>query len=170
MAVARLLGTSPRMILLPYTRLHPATARLANRHAPGHRRVHLDAADMAAYWKLLARCWREPGELIVIEHDIGIYAGVIPGFAACPEPFCGFPYRLDGGVMRACLGCTRFSAGLKAAEPDLLEVVGGIGNDGLPAKDWRRLDVRLGDELRRREVTMHVHAGPVKHYHKYPAH
>ena len=155
------------MILLPYTRLHPATARLANRHAEGYIRVRLDPADMAAYWKLLAAAWMEPGELVIVEHDIGVHAGVIPGFAACPEPWCGFPYPLDRGVMLACLGCTRFSAGLKAAEPDLLEVTGKVTGDGLPAKDWRRLDVRIGDELKRRGYVMHVHEPPVKHFHKY---
>jgi hypothetical protein len=154
------------MIVVPYTRLHPATARLANRHAPGHRRVKLDPADMSAYWRLLAACWREPGELTVIEHDIGIGPEVIPGFAACPEPFCGHPYRV-GRQLLMCLGCTRFSAKLKADHPDVLDVVGEVGNDGLPAKDWRRLDVRILDELRKRGYRQHWHERPVKHYHKY---
>jgi hypothetical protein len=155
------------LILLPYTRLHPATARLANRHAPGHVRVRLDPGDMSAYWRLLAKAWREPGDLVVIEHDIGVHAGVLPGFAACPEPYCGHAYPLDRGVLLACLGCTRFAASLKAAEPDLLDVVGEVTGDGLPARDWRRLDVRTGDELRRRGYSMHVHAPPLRHYHKY---
>lgn len=155
------------MILLPYTRLHPATARLANRHAPGHRRVRLDPADMSAYWRLLAACWREPGDLTVIEHDIGIAPGVTEGFASCREPWCGHAYPLDGGVMLACLGCTRFTASLKEAEPDLLEVVGEVTGDGLPAKDWRRLDVRIGDELRKRGCELHRHEPSVKHYHRY---
>lgn len=155
------------MILLPYTRLHPATARLANRHAKGHTRVRLDPADMAAYFELLAVAWREPGDLILVEHDIGIHAGVVPGFTACREPWCGHAYPLDRGVMLACLGATRFAEGLKEAEPDLLEVVGKVTGDGLPAKDWRRLDVRLGDELKRRGYSLHVHPKPVKHYHRY---
>ena len=155
------------MILLPYTRLHPATARLANRHAKGHIKVRLDPADMAAYWKLLAAAWLEPGDLTVIEHDIGIHAGVMPGFKACPGPYCGHAYPLDRGVMLACLGCTRFTAALKIAEPDLLEVVGRVTGDGLPAKDWRRLDVRLGDELRRRGYALHQHEPAVRHYHRY---
>lgn len=155
------------MILLPYTRLHPATARLANRHAPGHVRVKLDPADNSAYWRLLASAWREPGDLVLIEHDIGIRAGVTAELAACPEPWCGFGYPLDGGVILACLGCTRFSASVKAAEPDVLDVVGEVTGDGLPARDWRRLDVRTGDELKRRGYSMHVHEPPVRHYHHY---
>lgn len=155
------------MILLPYTRLHPVTARLANRHAPGHVRVRLDPADDAAYWRLLAEQWRQPGDLIVVEQDIGLRAGVVQGLTACREPWCGHPYPI-GRQLLVCLGCTRFTAELKAAEPDLLDAVGLVGNDGLPAKDWRRLDVRLADELRRRGYTVHEHAPAVAHYHKYP--
>ena len=156
------------MILLPYTRLHPATARLANAHARGHVRVRLDPADDAAYWRLLAKAWRVPAsDLVIVEHDIGIHAGVMPGFTVCREPWCGHAYPLDRGVMLACLGCTRFTAALKAAEPDLLDVVGEVGGDGLPAKDWRRLDVRTSDELKRRGYTLHQHEPPVKHYHRY---
>jgi len=153
-------------ILLPYTRLHPATARLADAPAPGHRKVPLPPDD-AAYWRLLAEHWRQPGDLMVIEHDIGIHAGVVEGFAACREPWCAHPY-LIGRQLIPALGCTRFTAQLKAAEPDLLEVVGQDGTGGLPAKDWRRLDVRILDHLRNRGYTRHEHPEPVKHYHRYP--
>lgn len=156
------------MIIVPYTRLHPATARLLNKHAPGHRRVKLDPADMSAYWRLLAACWRQPGELLIVEHDIGVAAGTLASFDACPEPWCAFGYAIDGSVA-ACLGCVRFSASLKAAEPDLLEEVGEVGNDGLPAKDWRRLDVRILDALRKRGYQQHRHLPNVKHYHRYAA-
>lgn len=156
------------LILLPYTRLHPATAKLANRHAPGHVRVRLDPADSEAYWRLLAQAWREPGDLVVIEHDIGVHAGVIDGFTACREPWCGHPYQLARGIgVRACLGCTRFATGLKAAAPDLLAVVGEVASGGIPARDWRRLDVRIADELARRGYSLHEHPRTVRHYHRY---
>lgn len=154
------------MILLPYTRLHPAAARLANRYAPGHERVRLDPDDGTAYWRLLADAWPLPGDLVVIEHDIGISASVIPGFASCREPWCGHPYAI-GQQLLVCLGCTRFTAELKAAEPDLLETVGRDGTGGLPARVWQRLDVRILDELRRRGYCQHRHEPPVRHYHRY---
>jgi hypothetical protein len=155
------------VILVPFTRLHPETARLLREHAPGHVLAEIDPQDMEAYWRLLAQWWREPGDLTVIEHDIGIRAGVTGELARCPEPWCGFPYPLDRGVLLACLGCTRFAGALKAAQPDLLDVVGEVTGDGLPAKDWRRLDVRLGDELKRRGYTVHEHGPPVSHFHRY---
>jgi hypothetical protein len=155
------------VILLPYTRLHPATARLANRHAPGHQRARIDPADLTGYWRLLAGAWRQPGDLMVIEQDIGIHAGVVEGLTACREPWCGHPYRV-GTQMLVCLGCTRFSSGLKAAEPDLLDAVGQVADGGIMARHWCRLDVRILDELRRRGYEQHRHEPPVIHYHQYP--
>lgn len=154
-------------VLVPYTRLHPASAILLDRHAPGHERVRLDPADMSAYWALLAKRWREPGDLLIVEQDVGIHAGVVEGLAGCPEPWCGNPYPI-GNRLLVCLGCTRLSARLKADEPDLMDAVGEDGTGGLPARDWRRLDVRVLNELERRGYTQHRHEPPVAHFHKYP--
>lgn len=154
------------MILVPFTRLHPATARLLNRHAPGHVRARIDPADVTAYWRLLADEWRRPGDLLIVEQDIGITADVVPGLTACREPWCGHPYPI-GEQLLVCLGCTRFTAELKAAEPDLLDAVGRDDTAGLPARHWQRLDVRILDHLRNRGYTQHVHQPPVRHYHRY---
>lgn len=155
------------MILVPFTKLHPGTTRLLDLHAPGHQLAQIDPADMSAYWRLVAEAWRQPGDLVIIEHDIGISAGVLPGFASCREPWCGHPYRIDKQML-VCLGCTRFTAALKTAEPDLLEVVGEDGTGGFLARHWKRLDVRILDELRKRGYTQHEHSPPVDHYHEYP--
>lgn len=155
------------MILLPYTRLHPVTARLANAHAPGHVRARLDPADDAAYWRLLAHSWTQPGSTLIVEQDVGIRAGVIEELERCPEPWCGFPYPI-GRQLLVALGCTRFTAALKAAEPDLLDAVGEDATGGLPARDWRRLDVRILDHLHARGYEQHRHEPAVRHFHKYP--
>jgi hypothetical protein len=155
------------VILVPYTRLHPATARLLNEHAPGHQRVRIDPADSDAYWRIVAQAWREPGDLLIVEQDIGIHADVVPGLTACREPWCGHPY-LIGEQLLICLGCTRFTGELKSAEPDLLDVVGEDGTAGMPAKHWKRLDVRILDHLRVRGYKQHSHEPPVAHYHRYP--
>lgn len=153
------------MILLPYTRLHPVTARLANRYAPGHVRVKLDPCDPDAYWALLAQQWRQPGDLIVVEQDVGIHAGVVEDLEQCPEPWCGYPYPI-GEQLLVCLGCTRFTAALKAAEPDLLDVVGRESGD-LPPRHWARLDVWIMLHLERCGYRRHYHQPPVQHYHRY---
>lgn len=156
------------VVLVPYTRLHPAAARLLNRHAPGHRREKIDPADYEAYWRLLAHWWREPGDLVVVEHDIGLHAGVLPGFETCVRSWCAHPYRLHRET-RACLGATRFTAALKYVQPDLLDAVGADTCGEAPAKVWWRLDVRIEAELQRRGYRVHEHQPPVAHYHRYPA-
>ena len=155
-------------VVAPYLRMHPTTARLLNRHAPGHVRVHTPADDTEAYWRLLAHWWTQPGDLVLIEQDIGLRADVLPGFADCLEPVCGHPYLVTPAqLMRICTGCIRFRAELKEAEPDLLEAVGRIDDDGLPARDWRRLDVRVIRVLRARGYEVHEHLPAVPHYHRY---
>lgn len=155
------------LILVPYTRLHPTTVRLLNRHAPGHRRVRLDPADVTAYWALIAEAWREPGYLTIVEHDVGIHAAVVPGLSACRQPWCGYPYPI-GDQLLVCLGCTRFTADLKAAEPDLLDAVGADDTGGMPARHWKYLDVKILSHLRARGYTQHRHGPAVAHYHAYP--
>lgn len=155
------------MILVPFTQLHRETARLLDEYAPGHERVRIDPADHEAYWRLLAERWRVPGDLLIVEQDVGIRAGVVEGLSECREPWCGHPYPI-GDQLLICLGCTRFSAELKAAEPDLLDAVGLIDDDaGTPPRHWRRLDVRILDELRRRDYQQHEHLPAVHHFHRY---
>ena len=156
------------MIIAPYARIHPATARLLNLYAPDHRRVRIDPLDDAAYWALLAYEWRQPGDLLIVEQDVGIHADVIPSLTLCREPWCGYPYPI-GEQLLVCLGCTRFTAELKAAEPDLLEAVGKDDSAGMPARHWKYLDVKILDHLRVRGYQQHRHDPPVRHYHRYPA-
>lgn len=153
-------------VIIPFTRLDPRTARLADEHLPGHHRVRITAGDDTGYWRVLLGEWRRTGGLLVVEHDIGVHEDVLPQTAVCPRHWCAFPYQVAGTVQPA-LGCTRFSAALKATEPDLLDVVGQVSGDGLPAGDWRRLDVRLAAELQARGYRMHVHSPPVRHFHGY---
>ena len=156
------------MILVPYTRLHPATGKLLNRYAPGHVRVRIDPADLEAYWRLLAHEWSQPGDLLIVEQDIGIRAGAVEGLASCREPWCGHPYPV-GRELLVCLGCTRFTAALKGAEPDLLEAVGRDASGALPPRVWQRLDARILEHLHGRGYRQHVHLPAVRHYHRYPS-
>jgi hypothetical protein len=154
-------------VVVPYTHLHPETSRLLADHLPDHHLAPLNPNDPTAYARLLAAEWARPGDLVTVEHDIGVHKDVLPGFTACPHLWCGYAYNIAGRLL-ACLGCTRFRAELKTAEPDVFAAANRIDTDGLPAMDWRRLDVRLDGELRARGYTLHVHEPPVAHYHHYP--
>lgn len=156
------------LVVAPYTAMHPQTAAALDEHAPGHVRIAVaDEADPGwDYCALLERLWANTETFTLVEHDIVITADVLPAFEACPSWWCGFLYPVQVVILSA-LGCTRFRAELLAAEPDVMQKVAAIGGDGLPVRDWRRLDVRLGDELIRRGYRRCVHTPEVEHLHDY---
>lgn len=157
------------MILVPYThaKLRPETVRSISDHVtePVTWR-EIDPADRGGYHRILADAWRQPGDLIIIEHDIEIRAGVVESLTDCRQPWCGFPYAI-GEQLLVCLGCTRFTADLKAALPGLLDDVAAIAGDGLPPMVWERLDVRLAGRLEAYGHRRHWHGPPVTHHHTY---
>lgn len=150
-------------VLVPHTRLHPATALLLALHAPGAVRVHLDPHDVAGYWRLLEERWAAPGDLVLVGQDIGIRAGVLGRFAECREPWCGHAYP-DGSEVVVTFGCSRFTGELKARCPDLIRVAELAG----PVPEWRAVDALVGRELHRRGVSPHTHPGAVTHFHRSP--
>lgn len=154
-------------VVLPYTHLHPATVRRANTHLPTHTRVRLNPNDPTAYQTLLARLWADRRTFLLVEHDIGVHAGVAAQLDHCRSAWCAFAYPGPGRMLYE-LGCTRFRVGLLASEPDVFAEIDTLPFDGLPRGDWRRLDVRLADVLARRGWARCVHTPPVEHYHTYP--
>lgn len=117
--------------------------------------------DTTAYWRMLLYCWKEPGDTVIVEHDMRPTDGVVEEMLACDQPWCTSPYRgspnkrepdlIDG------LGCVKFSETLKAEVPNLMRVVSEIAEPGLPAMIWKRLDVRIAGELRLNGYVPHTH-------------
>lgn len=115
-----------------YVTLHPAAAAS---HPAGTELVPVSPADEHAYWRGLRARWDGTGDLLVLEQDIEIHAGVTAQLADCPSPWCTFPYlphswgnpRLDvtgnadraaaAGALCRSLGCARFTAALQRAVP-----------------------------------------------------
>lgn len=128
--------------------------------------------DNRAYWRMLNFLWNTKGldDLTIVEHDMLPADGVIEEMVHCEEPWCTSPYRcglattpdlIDG------LGCTNFSQSLRLAYPQVMRVVSCIAAHGLPAKDWRRLDVRIAQVLRGFGFEPHVHRRSIHlHYEK----
>ena len=164
------------MILVPFTAsgLDPRTTAALTEHVPAGVDVvwrELDPTDDTAYARLLVEAWAWPGDLIIVEHDIGIGPGVIEGFDACRQPWCGHPYSI-GEQSLVCLGCTRFTAHLKATLPSLMAQAAATGSeqDGglVPAGDWRRMDVRIAALLEAHGHWRHPHLPAVQHFHQDP--
>ena len=125
--------------------------------------------DPGAYTRLFVEMWSAGESWINVEHDMLIHDDVVPQFEKCPELWCGFSYTVGDPPYRlAALGCTRFRAELMAREPGLMHVVAADGTGGLPAGDWRRMDVRIQGELQTRGYTRcEAHLPDVKHLHRY---
>lgn len=152
------------MIVVPHVApmLRPETAIWARHY--GATLVELPKDDHEAYWRLLAHHWRQPGDLVVVEQDIVPAPGVVDEMLTCNSLWCASPYWVTGRWLSDGLGCTRFSAGLKSAVPDLLERVGYDTGPDAPAKHWCLLDWRtsrllrsLGHEPHEHERSTHLH-------------
>lgn len=142
--------------------LHPLCEAALAAHAPDAEMLYLGTRH-DSYRDLLADLWAAGDSFLLIEHDVEIHDRVIPELDACPEPWCSFPYPVGSpdGMIDSSLGCTRFTADLLAAVPDMI--------DRLPVRDWRRLDCELAPRLRQAGFVPHVHHPAVKHHHVYPA-
>jgi hypothetical protein len=157
------------VILAPYTeaKQHPKARDLLQAHAPEPVLwARIEAGDDTGYARLLADAWRTAGDLVVVEHDIGIRAGVVEELLACPMPWCGFSYPV-GDLLLVALGCTKFSARLRTALPAAMDTAAADTDSGMQAGDWRRLDVRLAAALEHYGHVRHRHDPPVEHYHVY---
>lgn len=165
------------IILVPYVagKLDPETVRLIKKHAPDGVEIRwheLEADQPCAYSRLLVEAWDWDGDLVIIEQDIGIHDGVIEALSECRQPWCGFPYPI-GQQSLVCLGCTRFSAHLKATLPNLMADAAAVGSEqdggGVPAGVWQRMDVRVGALLESHGHNRHPHLPGVEHFHFYPS-
>jgi hypothetical protein len=152
-------------VLVGYTNLRPEVREALDRHAVPHgcEIVYEDCTPSSDhYHDTLTREWARQETFAVVEHDIVIDERVIPSFDGCPEVWCGFGYELAVGY-QVCLGCTRFRAELIAEVPDLLDLVQHETQSGVPAKAWYRMDVRIGEVLKHRGYTPHLHMPPIRH-------
>jgi hypothetical protein len=186
-------------VVCPFTGIYPQVDAALNTYAPTCERIKVARCDLPAdcgiincndqrrhchhrecedvYFDTVAALWSGGEDFMLIEHDIEIRAGVVEELAACPEPWCLFPFpgpgfSAEGGnLLTISLGCTRFRSELLAAQPDLMGAVDGrcqVHRSG-STRDWHRLDVTMVSVLRERGYPdPHVHTPPVIHHHMYP--
>ena len=157
------------MIIFPCVRADPRAEELLDLHAPGRLKWFVDPNDDAAYARVLRTAWDGTprfDDLIVIEQDIGIGHTVLPEFERCRKLWCAHAYPVQGRPVVA-LGCVRFTGELRAREPGLMDAAAALDVDGFGAGHWRRLDVAVDRELRRRGHEPHRHYPDVAHFHEY---
>lgn len=153
-------------IICPYTQLHDATVDALSEHAAGHdvRYVHVGDHDEQLF-EVWQDVWAAREDVIWVEHDIKIHAGVIPGFEACEFPWCAFAYPYPYGNSNPYFGtgCARFRGELMAAFPDMIDRVGERFGPHHPPRHWCSIDGFQQLELAGRGYLQHHHHPPVAH-------
>src|ERR1700735_3490384 len=97
-------------VLFCYVKPNPKSVASVRAYAPEALMTDV-SKDQWAYWTAITAHWKGLDDLVTIEQDIEITAEVIPGFDACPEPWCVYEYKpagIFGFMLRQSLGCTRF--------------------------------------------------------------
>lgn len=123
--------------------------------------------DNEAYFRFLADEWcTVPGDLMLVEHDIVPAPGVTAQMESCPRPWCTSPFKIAHSWLPDGLGCVKLAARLKERHPDLMDRLGEMSGDGLPPRDWHRLDTRLASLLRGLGYRPHAHRRSL-HLHDY---
>lgn len=118
--------------------------------------------DGLGYWRALKELWGEPGDLVLVEHDIIIRSDVLPAFEACSEPWCvfGYPHHGSQTLLTTSLGCVRWREAMKDLFPTLMDEVGKMELGGRPGH-WSRLDDAIAEALA--PLKPHLHAPPLRH-------
>lgn len=160
-------------IYIPYVRgmLREETEEWYGDH-PEARLWSIDPADRTGYWQMINHVWKHDrfDDLLIVEQDMLPAPGVVEEMQACSHMWCVSPYQcssqtLDVPLLTEGLGCTKFAALMKRTHPHMPLVVSCMADHGLPAKDWRRLDVRIAQVLRGFNFTPHVQHERSTHLH-----
>lgn len=155
------------VVLCCYAKLHPATAAALAAFAPGAEFADT-SGSIYAYWEQISSRWADPGDLAIIEGDIEIHAGVLPGFTACPQPWCVYPYQVHdrGTLLDFGLGCARFRAeAQRAVSTAAIQSWPGECEQcrGAPGC-WAHLDCKITLAMHAAGIVQCVHWPGVQHH------
>lgn len=156
-------------VLCCYTKLHPAAAEALAEYAPDAELVDVSASTFA-YWHAIRERWTGEDDLVIVEQDNEIHAGVLPSFAGCAEPWCTFSYPIfrTQVALTIGLGCTKISAAAQRMV-SAQEIAEGFALcDACKGQGcWWHLDARIAETLKYRcGLKQHIH-GQVAHHHDY---
>lgn len=154
-------------IVVPHTPtgLAAETVEALHAHAAGHDIHYVDVSDHdEQLYELWLALWAACEDVVVVEHDIEIHAGVLEGFAACPNPWCSFGYRYAHFGVYHGTGCVRIRSTLMTATPNLIKNVSLHQNQQHPPRHWCSLDAFMQHELGERGFEQCRHEPPVTHH------
>lgn len=154
-------------VLCCYVTLHPAAEAALAAHAPGAVLADVTGSPFA-YWERLTARWDSPGDLVIIEQDIEIHPGVLPGFSSCPRPWCVYPYQVHdrATLLDFGLGCARFrEQARQAVTPGQVQSWPGQCDlcGGKPGC-WRHLDCTITWAMHAAGIIQCIHWPGVTHH------
>jgi hypothetical protein len=156
-------------VLCCYTDLRPETKAAL----PPGTELAWTGADDFAYWREITARWDGTDALVIVEHDIEIHEQVIGQFAACPAPWCTFPYfygpdRDPSRVMYQALGCAKFSAQCQRDFPAGQIAASVSARDGTPPRPpWHSCDTYICRALLHAGIATCLHEPWVTHHGTY---
>lgn len=124
-----------------------------------------------AYFELIRKHWEVGETFVLLEQDKTPDQGALRELHNCPRDWCTYPVPMAHNGEPApfvSLSCTKFSADLMAAMPNLMEQAKRLQPGlGRPAGHWDRLDAAMSGVLEARGAKPHWHpAGRVGHKHQ----
>lgn len=162
-------------VICCYTKQEEYSAAALEKYAPEVELIDT-SGSIYAYNEAIASRWDGSDGLVVIEGDKEISSDTLPSFAACPDLWCSYSYRVYAEPhsieVAIGLGCVRYSAEVQRiaevseflCEDDALwPMCHDCGGKGC----WRHLDARIAKAIRAHGVDVHVH-GQIQHHHDYP--
>jgi len=155
-------------LIVPYTSLRAETAAALTASGFPFEEIAVDGGG--GYHRLLSGLWEAGEAFAIVEQDIVVGPGTLPGLAACPRDWCSFGYPYMSGENYHGLGCVRFSAALLGRVPDAMERVGAMSDATHGPGHWCRLDAWLSLTLAASGEKRCEHLPPVRHLHRYPSH
>lgn len=164
-------------LVVAFCQLHPKTAQAALAELKADAQIvwaDTSGSD-TAYFEAIERHWAEGQTFVLLEQDKLPVPGALRALHDCPASWCTYPVPMAHNGQPCdfvSLSCTKFSAELMAAVPDLMDRVAKL-NMGRGPKHWDRLDMSMALEctkalgrMRRPPYECHWHpAGMVGHEH-----
>lgn len=111
--------------------------------------------DGYAYGDLVADQWQTGQGFVIVEHDICPWWGALRELWECEQDWCVFPYPQGRGWPDPALGCSKYSARLVQAFPDMWR--------HLRASTWLQVQETIMPTLWNAGWQWHEHWPPVAH-------
>lgn len=123
----------------------------------------LNPGDDTGYAELILRLWAERDTVIICEQDTVPPHGALTAMAGCASPWCAVPHSVGGAPSLDTIGCTKISAQIMVAHPDLAIHAATYCPHHDRLVPWRQLALRITGRLYHAGYTPCAHGTSTRH-------